>query len=156
MKKIFLFFTLLVFAFSAQAQCEAALEITANVNVVTATIVATGAVAPFYTIDWGDGSGADFSQSATHTYANPGTYVITWVYADMTPGGCSLTATQEVIITGGGCTLDFTPIAVGLAVSVNATSSQTSAPVYTLDWGDGSPVVNSNQGRYLHYLCIGI
>lgn len=149
MKKLYsLIFMLASFGF-AQAQCVISLDVQADGNVVTATITGTGAVVPFYTIDWGDGN---FENAATgvHTYADPGEYTITAVYVDMAPPYCSQTIQQIVAITGGGCTLNFNPIAVGLLVTLQATSDNTSVPTYSINWGDGSPTENTDQGLHVY------
>lgn len=148
------FYTMLFMVFSAfvlQAQCTIELQIEANGNEVTATVIGTGAAVPFYTIDWGDG-GFDFPPNgiASHTYANEGEYTITAAYLDQAPPNCSQSVAQMVIITGGGCTLDFTPITFGMVATVIVSSQNTSAPSYTIDWGDGSPIIDGTQGTHTY------
>jgi hypothetical protein len=67
MKKLYTLFVLFFISALANAQCMATMDVQANGNEVTVTIIGSGASLPFYTIDWGDG-GSDFSPSATHVY----------------------------------------------------------------------------------------
>lgn len=151
MKKLYTMLFLLLSVAFAQAQCTIELNIEANGNEVTATIIGTGAAVPFYTIDWGDGN-FDFPTNgiSSHTYANAGEYTITAVYLDQAPPNCSQSTIQIVIITGGGCTLNFNPISFGMVATVELSSENTSAPSYTIDWGDGSPLVPGNMGTHTY------
>jgi hypothetical protein len=151
MKKLYMLFAFFITALAANAQCTIELQVEANGNEVTATIIGTGAAVPFYTIDWGDGN-FDFPTNgiASHTYADAGEYTITAAYLDQAPPNCSQSIQQIVIITGGGCTLDFNPIVFGLTAAVILTSENTSAPTYTIDWGDGSPLVYDYQGTHTY------
>jgi PKD repeat protein len=151
MKKLYNFIFLLFAAVSAGAQCTIELILEANGNEVNATILGAGAAVPFYTIDWGDGN-FDFPTNgiSSHTYADPGEYTITAAYLDQAPPNCSQSTSQIVIITGGGCTLNFTPITFGMVATAVVSSENTSAPSYTIDWGDGSPLVYGDQGTHTY------
>jgi hypothetical protein len=153
MKKLYTMLFLVLAAFVTQAQCTIELFIEANGNEVTATVIGTGATVPFYTVDWGDG-GFDFPPNgiSSHTYAEPGEYTITAAYLDQAPPNCSQSTAQIVIITGGGCTLDFNPITFGMTTTLEVSSENTSAPSYTIDWGDGSPLIYGFEGTHVYQI----
>jgi flagellar hook assembly protein FlgD len=151
MKKLYTLLFLLFSVAFAQAQCTIELLIDANGNEVTATIIGEGATVPFYTIDWGDGN-FEFPTNgiSSHNYAVAGEYTITAVYLDQAPPNCSQSIQQIVIITGGGCALNFTPVVFGMTATVFVSSEDTSAPSYTIDWGDGSPLIYGDQGTHAY------
>ena len=149
MKKLYTLFVLFFVSALANAQCMATMDVQANGNEVTVTIIGSGASLPFYTIDWGDG-GSDFSPSATHVYTEAGTYTITFVYADLSNTECLQTASQQVIITGTGCAMDFDLLSFGLTATVNVVASGAGAPAYTIDWGDGSVPDYESQAAHVY------
>lgn len=141
MKKIyFSLFSLFVSAM-AMAQCTATLSFTVDGNMVVASVTAVGATNPTFAIEWGDGT-QDLSDSGTHTYAD-GTYTICGGMFDMSnPLGCADQDCYTITIGQGGgsdCMVNFSPLISGLNVGVNATGTGAINPVYTINWGDGSP-----------------
>ncbi len=99
-----------------------------------------------WTWDFGDGSTGTGGPTATHTYANPGTYTVCLTV--VTANGQICTTCQNVTITSGsGCSSNYalypdttqphTYIAYNLATGA--------APItYTWSWGDGT----SSTGAY--------
>lgn len=150
MKKIYLILSLILLSEVMVSQCFATMDIVTNGNEVTVTINGSGASMPGYGIIWGDGN-EDQVQSATHTYTAPGTYQICYVYYDQADIiNCNQTACQDVIITGEGCTMDFIPMTLGLNVGLQINSSGASAPSFTIDWGDGSPVETTELANHVY------
>jgi parallel beta-helix repeat protein len=103
-----------------------------------------------YAFDFGDGTAAVGPQpgaTASHVYANVGTYIVTVTVTDSS--SATATATKQVTVTapvGPSAALALTPStgAIPLAVSASASGSTAgSAPItsYTFDFGDGSAVV---------------
>lgn len=70
---------------------------------VNATANGTGASVPAYVWDWGDASPQSNTQSASHTYAAPGTYLVCVIYADISsPSTCIDSACHNVTVTSVG------------------------------------------------------
>lgn len=86
------------------AQCSiSSITITPSGLTVNASMVASGASFPGYGWDWGDNSSPSTTQSASHTYAAPGTYTICAVYVDITsPSTCLDTSCQSVTVSAVG------------------------------------------------------
>jgi hypothetical protein len=141
MKNLSVIVILAIIATSAQAQCDAYLNIGGIGSTITVDFVASGALNPQYIIEWGDGT-ADTSSTPflEHTYLTDGQFVLFYTYQDLDNPNCSFSSFDSVIITGGNCSMDFTVQSISSAAIVNAFSSNTSIPIYTIDWGDGSPV----------------
>lgn len=96
-----------------------------------------------YLWDFGDGNTAN-TPNATHTYAGPGTYTVT--YTVSTDGGCSNTVTMDVTVMDlpvalfqdlTACQNDATSFA-DLSVIGNG-----NIVTWTWDFGDGSPAVTT-------------
>jgi PKD repeat protein len=112
--------------------------LTASANASSST-AGTNSIAS-YEFDWGDGviTHPAPSSSATHTYAAPGTYVVTVTVRDTT--GLQDTATKSVTVTA------VSPPVPSLLVSGNVLTASADAsashagtyPIstYTFDWGD--------------------
>lgn len=150
MKKIYTLLALVMYAVSALAQCTVEADIQTNGNEVTVTILGNGAVSPMYGIIWGDGSEST-TQTATHVYEIPGTYEICYVYVDIANlENCNQTDCQQVIITGEGCSMNFIPMTLGLSVGLQINSFGASAPSYTINWGDGSPVETGDNTNHTY------
>jgi len=140
--KTFISFSLaLFFSWSLSAQCEAYLTLGGTGSNLTVDFVASGAVNPQYIIDWGDGS-ADTSSTPflEHNYASDGQFVLFYTYQDLDNPGCYFTSYDSVILTGGSCSMNFSIQSIALVAALEAFSVNTSIPIYTIDWGDGSPV----------------
>jgi hypothetical protein len=127
----------------------------------------TGNVAADFTatIDWGDGtttagtvsgSGASFTVSGSHTYADEGTFPVTTVLTDDAPGTASATATGTAAVADADV-LSGTPLPVqateGTAFSGRvATFSDTFTGnvaadfTATIDWGDGTITAGTVSG----------
>lgn len=149
MKNVLILALLLLLFASAQSQCDAYLNIGGIGSTVTAEFVASGATNAQYIIDWGDGS-IDTSSTPfiEHTYLTDGQFVLFYTYLDLNNPNCSFSSYDSVIITGGNCSMDFTVQSISSAVVVNAFSNNTSIPIYTIDWGDGSPVVVASEALH--------
>jgi hypothetical protein len=149
MKHFGLLSILLLFVSSARAQCDAYLNLGGIGATLTVEFVASGATNAQYIIEWGDGT-ADTSSTPflEHTYLTDGQFVLFYTYEDLDNPNCSFSSFDSVIITGGNCSMNFTVQALSSAAIVNAFSSNTSIPIYTIDWGDGSPVTVA--GEALH------
>jgi hypothetical protein len=134
------------------AQCTVSLVFSIDGNVVTANVTGTGAASPSYAIEWGDGT-QDLAMSGTHTYAD-GTYNICGGMFDMNnPLGCAVTDCYSITIGQGGgtdCTLNFTPIISGLNVAINASGTGADTPIYSISWGDNSPIESSATGYHTY------
>jgi PKD repeat protein len=108
------------------------------------------------TIDWGDGtltpgtvsgSGTDYTVSGTHTYAEDGTYTLTFTVNDDAPGSATATATSTVNVGESGLSMTNAPFSVaegsvfsGTVMTYSDFSSPDPASDYTatIDWGDGT------------------
>ncbi len=153
----------MIVVMQVNAQCTAYLNLGGFNSTITAEFIGFGAISPQYIIDWGDGS-VDTSSTPLfeHVYISEGQYVILYSYVDLENPDCSFFSYDSVIITGGSCTLGFNVHAAGLAAEVQAYSLNTSLPIYTIDWGDGSPtqVANSALHAYavpgIYTICVSL
>ena len=141
MRKLLSILTLLCVSYISYTQCTVQAYLEANGNTVTISLEGAGAMEPSYQIDWGDGTTPSMAQTDSHTYTEAGSYIITYYYFDQQDlFGCNSVGAQEIIITGGLCSLNFTVEQTGLLAHVIATAPNTGVPYYTINWGDGSPV----------------
>jgi hypothetical protein len=88
-----------VYAFS---QCTVSTPtITVNGNQISYTATGTGATAPIYVWNFGDGSNPTAGQTGTYTYAGPGTYNVCVIYADsLNPFACAVQQCTTINIIG--------------------------------------------------------
>ena len=99
-----------------------------------------------FTFDFGDGSGPteQTSASATHTYVNDGTYVVTLSVTDS--AGNTSSTTQQVVIGAPTAALSVSPTSGISPVAVTADASASSDPgatpiaSYSFDFGDGAVI----------------
>lgn len=154
---------LFLFCEELQAQCTAYLNLGGFSSTLTAEFIAEGAVNPQYIMDWGDGTiDTSYTPYLEHQYASEGFYVLTYTYQDLDTPGCTYTSFDSVIITGGACSLNFNVQTYSLAALVQAFSFNTSLPIYSIDWGDGSPVETAQTGLHAYALpgvyeiCVGM
>ncbi|MFM7234223.1 MAG: PKD domain-containing protein [Flavobacteriales bacterium] len=133
------------------AQCTAYLNLSGFNSTIMAEFIGFGALSPQYIIDWGDGS-VDTSTTPLfeHVYSSEGQYVILYSYEDLSNPDCSFYSYDSIIITGGSCTLGFNTQTAGLAAEVQAFSLNTALPIYTINWGDGSPVEVTNSALHAY------
>ena len=88
-----------------------------------------------YTWSWGDATPNNTGATASHTYAAPGTYVVTLTVSN--PCGSTSTS-QLVVVICSPITANF--YTLGTALSRNFVSNGTGQPTtYTWTWGDGTP-----------------
>lgn len=117
---------------------------------VIATVVATPDGSPV-DIDWMDGSRSApvaVGESVTHQYANPGTYQVTsflldfsdWVVTSITVPDERPTPPPFVVIH-----MDQSD-PTGMTLDVMLMDNEGGGPI-TVDWGDGSPVVELEVGQ---------
>jgi len=105
MKKLY---AILMLAFGAtmiaQAQCTVTFTYTLNGLTINATATGTGAQSfPAYGWDWGDSQQTINQQSASHTYAAPGTYTVCVVYIDVfDTANCQAQACSTITVTTTG------------------------------------------------------
>lgn len=140
--KTFISFSLALFvSWSMSAQCEAYLNLGGTGSNLTVSFVASGAFNPQYIIDWGDGT-ADTSSTPflEHNYTSDGQFVLFYTYQDLDNPACLFTSYDSVILTGGSCSMSFSIQTIALVAALEAFSDNTSIPIYSIDWGDGSPV----------------
>jgi hypothetical protein len=152
MRKFYSFALVLLLTNLGLAQCTVSLIFTIDGNVVTANVTGSGAASPSYAIEWGDGT-QELSMSGTHTYAE-GTYNICGGMFDMNnPLGCAVNDCYSITIGQGGgtdCNVNFTPIISGLNVAVNASGTGADTPIYSISWGDNSPIQSSAIGYHTY------
>ncbi|WP_406832168.1 PKD domain-containing protein [Pedococcus sp. KACC 23699] len=95
---------------------------------------------PLASYSWTFGDGATASgATVNHTYAAPGSYVVTLTVAD--PQGATAATTQTVTVVNAPPTAAFTTSAAALAVTVDASPSSDpdgTVSSYAWDFGDGS------------------
>lgn len=157
MKKLFFTLIALVLANFAIAQCNTTFQASTSGNQVTVTNTTTWTLIPGSTptcwLVWGDGNsngiGYATNSTASHTYANPGTYAITmWTqYFDTLNNTlyCMDSVFQTVTITtpcmssistlnNGGGSYSFTANNIGGGTGIS----------YTWNFGDGSTGTGSS------------
>lgn len=88
-----------------------------------------------YVWNFGDSSPSVYTQNATHTFANPGTYNVCFAYYDLVTG-CDDSLCMPVTV--GGCNADFTWVDSLGYVFFIGNSSLGNAGVYFWDFGDGN------------------
>ncbi|TSA87491.1 hypothetical protein FNU79_03140 [Deinococcus detaillensis] len=128
----------------------ATLSLDPNPALVGQTVTASiGSLVPSltYSLDWGDGSvvpvsGGNGSASAKHAYPAPGTYLVKLVR----DGAAPVTASINVRPPNAALTVDPNPALVGQEVTASMSSLLVSYP-YTLDWGDGTAVPVTGNGK---------
>jgi gliding motility-associated-like protein len=99
--------------------------------------------------DFGDGSPIDNNQNPTHTYPATGTYTVELV---ITGGGCSDTITSTITVTPVP-TADFNFTAVCTNDTTFFTDISGGTPdTWEWDFGDGSPVDNSQHPNHVYTL----
>jgi hypothetical protein len=140
MKTIFTFLLLFTLVSSGFSQCEAYLNFGGVGSDLTVEFVASGATNAQYILDWGDGT-VDTSSTPLfqHSYTTDGQFVLFYTYQDLDNPNCSYSSFDSIIITGGSCSMNFTVQTIGNVAALEAFSSNTSIPIYTIEWGDGSP-----------------
>ena len=111
-----------------------------------------------YSFDWGDGSsgtGQQAGATASHTYADPGTYTVEVTVTDS--GGLSAKASRTVDVTSPvdgppAAALSVSPTSGDAPLHVTADASAStdtdSTPIatYSFDWGDGSSGTGQQAG----------
>jgi hypothetical protein len=135
----------------AISQCFTLFTLNAVGTNATAVFEGSGAENPLYVIDWGDGQiDTSVVPVMEHNYASDGQYMATYYYSDQNNPNCSYYSFEVFILTGASCTMnvDFTSIAQ--AVVVDAFVQNTSVPLVSIDWGDGSPLLADNSGIHAY------
>jgi hypothetical protein len=138
-------------ASSAGAQCFTQFTLTANGTNATAVFQGSGAANPLYVIDWGDGQiDTSLVPVMEHTYASIGPYTAAYYYSDQNDPTCSYYSFELFIITGASCSLNVDIATLAQAVVIDAFAQNTSVPLVTIDWGDGSPLLFDNDGIHFY------
>ncbi|PYR89305.1 MAG: hypothetical protein DMF84_25255 [Acidobacteria bacterium] len=95
-----------------------------------------------YHWDFGDGKSADGVQ-VSHRYTNPGSYTVTLVVTD--DAGRTASSTQQLSVSLGAPTADFTFSIAGASVSFTGTSvPATGRTIVSSAWSFGDPASGSN------------
>jgi hypothetical protein len=126
MKKLYSIITLSLLSIGAFAQCTitSGPTITQNGLSITATGNGNGAVFPVYGYDWGDMTNPGASQTSSHTYAAPGTYLVCMYYLDGTaPSTCIDTSCVSISVTAVGIN-DPSAAVLNVQATPNPFSSQ--------------------------------
>ncbi|MEO5645327.1 MAG: T9SS type A sorting domain-containing protein [Bacteroidia bacterium] len=103
MKKLYSILTFSLLTIGAFAQCTitSGPNITQNGLMITATGTGTGGTFPGYGYDWGDQTAPGTSQTSTHTYAAPGTYIVCMIYLDaFDPANCIDSSCTTISVVG--------------------------------------------------------
>lgn len=146
MKKIYasVFVLLLCFLTKVNAQCTVSFTFTTNGLTINATATGVGvANIPVYGFDWGDAQ-QSVGQTASHTYAAGGTYLVCAAYFDLADtAACSATSCQAVTFTTGTTELPATnalsmstapnPFTGKTVVSLGASVAQNNVSVEVYD-----------------------
>ncbi len=107
-----------------------------------------------YRIDFGDGSPVSSMQNGTHTYTTPGDYTVTCevVDADGDVASASRTVHVQPADQPAAAHLTVTPTMgnAPLTVTYACNGSGNSPLVYTVDFGDGSPVSSAASGTHTY------
>ncbi|TND09398.1 MAG: PDK repeat-containing protein [Bacteroidetes bacterium] len=96
--------------------------------------------------DFGDGSPLDITQNPSHTYLLQGTYNVTLIVTN--PQGCPDTITQPVIVRPNPVSAFAGTIACHTYNTIY-TDNSTSAVGWEWNFGDGSPVNNTQSPAYV-------
>lgn len=101
--KLYSLFAGLLIAGAASAQCTiTASSVTPNGLTVSATGTGTGATVPQYAWDWGDQTTPTLTQTASHTYAQAGTYTVCLGYVDLLNTSCFDSTCTTITVTAVG------------------------------------------------------
>ncbi|MFN5621662.1 MAG: hypothetical protein ACK478_10195 [Flavobacteriales bacterium] len=152
-----------VWSSTAVAQCFSFFTLNAVGTNATAVFEGSGAENPLYVIDWGDGQiDTSLVPVMEHSYATDGYYVATYYYSDQNDPNCSFYSFEAFILTGASCSLNVQTTAIAQAVVVEALAQNTSVPLVSIDWGDGSPLLLDNNGIHayaspgLYEVCVSL
>jgi hypothetical protein len=150
MKFILTAFLFVVVA-SCSAQCFTLFTLNAIGTDATAVFEGTGAADPLYVVDWGDGQ-IDTSTVPVleHSYASDGFYMATYYYFDLDNPNCSYFSFEAFVLTGFSCNLNIQIESIAEAVVVDVFAENTSVPLVSIDWGDGSPELLDNSGIHAY------
>lgn len=134
MKRIYQFmaaaFSLVLIGTESKAQfCNAGFTVSVSGNTVTTTNTSTGGVGPVYQWSWGDSSGPQYAFSPSHTYIQPGNYVICLSMWDS--AGCQSYSCDTISISQTSSLQENKLSAAGLAVYPNP-AGETAGLVFTL------------------------
>lgn len=103
-------------------------------------INSSGAGAPSFSINWGDGSPVETTENTNHVYAANGTYNICVTFTDLdNPDNCTIIQCHEVVLqeNAGTCTVSLTTTVDGSMVLAEAVGSGALSENYIINWGDG-------------------
>ncbi|MBL7933660.1 MAG: PKD domain-containing protein [Bacteroidia bacterium] len=94
-----------------------------------------------YTWDYGTGTSLAGSVSSNYTYPAPGIYTVT-LHILTSPGGCSSSNSQTVLVPGTPCNLNADFLAILVSTNTfsftNTTTGTVASTSYTWDFGDGT------------------
>lgn len=107
----------------------------------TATMADDGATITSYAWNFGDGTPSGTGATATHDYAEAGTYSVTLTVTDSRGVSGAVTHDVTVLAANAEPTASFTSTVDGMSVAVNGLGSDDSDGTiesYAWDWGDGT------------------
>lgn len=113
----------------------------------TTTFIDQSVSAVSYEWDFGDGSPVDFNPSPTHVYPAPGVYNVQQVV--MNSDGCTDTIVQVVDVNPNPVA-DFNASIACQSYPTNFTDISIAAVTWEWDFGDGSPVNNTQNPSYTY------
>ena len=120
----------------------------AEVNQTVTAHFGNGVPGVAYSVDWGDGTSdpvqgsGNVQTSAQHKYSAPGIYIVKYGVV----GGAPVTVSLTVRAPVPTLSLDPNPALVGQQVTANMGNLLPNLP-YSLDWGDGSVVPVTGNGK---------
>jgi|GEM_PF-1588687 len=132
-------------------ECTLELQLTSDFNVATLSASGTGAENPQYIIDWGDGSPTEVGSDASHEYVEAGMYNVCVTYSDLNNlENCIVEECTQVDVTSppDPCTLEVNYTQNENVVTIDASGTGAISGIYTINWGDGSEVENSNAASH--------
>lgn len=146
-------------AIEPPVECTLEVNMTQEGDLVTIDANGTGAIVGIYTINWGDESEVENSDSSSHTY-EPGEYTLCVTYSDASPPmggesgiqGCFMEECFDVIIEAPPveCSVQLTLSVSGNAVNATAEGEGLTNEIYSISWGDGSANTNGSSGSHAY------
>lgn len=117
--------------------CTAVLDTVQGTNFGEYQVIITGsgAMDPVYFIDWGNGV-TDNSMTANNFYG-AGSYEITATYGDANVGACYVELGPISVTIPSLCSADIGITNAGNIIGLTPSTVFYTAPVFTIDWGDG-------------------
>lgn len=113
----------------------------------------TGAEAPDYSVDWGDGNVEEAETLSTHEYAEDGEYIICVTYTDIeNPENCIVEQCTTVVVSSsvGQCSVTLTITNVGNVYTATAVGTGATSAQYAINWGDQTAPTIASTGTHTY------